>query len=495
VSFLSDSRRVTRALSDFYHRSLSAEGRVVTQAPIEDIIERLDLAGLASRGGLSGAKLSEFLDAYLSYTTRLHHPEYLAHQVAAPHPSGGLAALVDGVTNNAMAIYEMGPAAAAIEFFVINWLLGKIGWIPTPHPRETGCVPEHGGGVLTHGGSLANLTALLAARSRIAPDVWDQGNPGDLAVLAPAESHYSIARAIGIMGLGRRALYPLPVDDAGRVLADRIPQALAKVREDGRRAMALVANACSTGVGLYDPLREIGQACREAGVWMHVDGAHGASALLSDRHRALLDGADMADSLVWDAHKLMRAPTLCAAVLVRDAATLDRAFEQEASYLFHDKAQPGVDFIHRTVECTKAGLGLRFFAVLGALGEQGLGHYIERQYGLAAEAFRLIRAQEDFDCPVEPQSNILCFRVRGTDAAQIAIRDALIAQGRFHLSTVFFGGRRYLRATFMSPATTLADVSRLIEAVRTEASRVEAGGAGTAAEAKAGRPATPGGHP
>ena len=495
MSFLSDSRRVTRALSDFYHRSLSAEGRVVTQAPIEDIIERLDLAGLASRGGLSGAKLSEFLDAYLSYTTRLHHPEYLAHQVAAPHPSGGLAALVDGVTNNAMAIYEMGPAAAAIEFFVINWLLGKVGWIPTPHPRETGCVPEHGGGVLTHGGSLANLTALLAARSRIAPDVWDQGNPGDLAVLAPAESHYSIARAIGIMGLGRRALYPLPVDDAGRVLADRIPQALAKVREDGRRAMALVANACSTGVGLYDPIREIGQACREAGVWMHVDGAHGASALLSDRHRALLDGADMADSLVWDAHKLMRAPTLCAAVLVRDAATLDRAFEQEASYLFHDKAQPGVDFIHRTVECTKAGLGLRFFAVLGALGEQGLGHYIERQYGLAAEAFRLIRAQEDFDCPVEPQSNILCFRVRGTDAAQIAIRDALIAHGRFHLSTVFFGGRRYLRATFMSPATTLADVSRLIEAVRTEASRVEAGGAGTAAEAKAGRPATPGGHP
>jgi len=231
-------------------------------------------------------------------------------------------------------------------------------------------------------------------------------------------------------------------------------------------------------------------------VWMHVDGAHGASALLSDRHCGLLDGVDLADSMVWDAHKLMRTPTLCAAVLVRDAATLDRAFEQEASYLFHDKAQPGVDFIHRTVECTKAGLGLRFFAVLGALGEQGLAHYVERQYGLAAEAFRLFRAQDDFECPVEPQSNILCFRVRGTDAAQIAVRDALIAQGRFHLSTVSLGGKRYLRATFMSPATTLADVSRLIEAVRTGASRLPAGAAaGTATEASTGRPAASAGHP
>src|SRR5208283_2627467 len=93
MSFLSDSRRVTCALSDFYHRSLSAKDRVVTQAPIEDIIEELGLAELAASGGLSGLRLSEFLDRYLSYATRLHHPEYLAHQVAAPHPTGGLAAL------------------------------------------------------------------------------------------------------------------------------------------------------------------------------------------------------------------------------------------------------------------------------------------------------------------------------------------------------------------------------------------------------------------
>ena len=102
-----------------------------------------------------------------------------------------------------------------------------------------------------------------------------------------------------------------------------------------------------------------------------------ASALLGEGTRALLDGVELADSLVWDAHKLMRTPTLCAAVLLRDARDLDGAFKQEASYLFHDKEQPGVDFIHRTVECTKAGLGLRFFAVLAALGEEGLARYVQ----------------------------------------------------------------------------------------------------------------------
>jgi L-2,4-diaminobutyrate decarboxylase len=219
-----------------------------------------------------------------------------------------------------------------------------------------------------------------------------------------------------------------------------------------------VANACSTALGLYDPLEEIAQACRARGVWLHVDGAHGASALLSERHRGLLRGVEAADSLAWDAHKLMRTPTLCAAVLVRDSRTLDGAFQQEASYLFHDKEQPGVDFIHRTVECTKAALGLRFFAVLASLGETGLARYVERQFALAREAYGYIVSLPDFECPVQPEANILCFRIRGDDALQIAVRDALIAEGSFYLSTAELNGRRYLRASFMNPDTSLQDV-------------------------------------
>ena len=471
MSFLGDAGRVARALDRYLRRSMARKDRVVSQAPLEDLVEDLGLSELAKNGGLTGRRLGRFLDRYLAASTRLHHPGYMAHQVAVPHPAGSLASMVDGFTNNAMAIYEMGPAAAAIEFWVINWMISKVGWTPAPFGREGHVDSPCAGGVLTHGGSLANLTALLAARGRVVPDVWEKGAPADLALLASPESHYSIARAAGILGMGHGALYALDVDHSGRILPDRIPAMLARVRAEGRRPMALAANACSTALGLYDPLSEIADACREGGVWLHVDGAHGASALLSTKHRHLLNGVEKADSMVWDAHKLMRTPTLCAAVLVRDSRTLDGAFEQEASYLFHAKEQPGVDFIHRTVECTKAGLGLRFFTVLAAMGEQGLAAYVDRQVELARQGHAWISGLPDFTCPAEPQSNILCFRVRGDDAVQIAVRDALIADGSFHLSTAVVHGQRHLRAAFMNPGTSMEDVRRMIARVRDSAAR------------------------
>jgi L-2,4-diaminobutyrate decarboxylase len=180
-----------------------------------------------------------------------------------------------------------------------------------------------------------------------------------------------------------------------------------------------------------------------------------------------MNGIEKADSLTWDAHKLLMTPTLCAALLVRDHRHLDTAFEHEASYLFHEKVQPGFDFIHRTFECTKAGLGLRLFLVLAAVGERGLADHIDRQFDLTARAYDYFRRQRDFECPVKPESNILCFRIAGmSDEEHIRIRDRLIAGGRFYISTASFKGARYLRLVLMSPATTLDTIDRLIREVR-----------------------------
>lgn len=466
MPFVEDAKIVIKALDDYRRESIAAEKPVIDQPPLAKLIADLDLKAHVAEGDLTGDRLSVFVKKYLAATTRLHHPAYLAHQVAVPHSAGALAALIDGFTNNPMAIYEMGPGAAAIEYFVINRLLEKVGWQPAPLNMQGSDEHIGGGGVLTHGGSLANLTAMLAARSHIAPEVWDQGHLNDLALLVPAESHYSIARAAGIMGIGQHAVYPLKVDDTGIVIPDRLPAVYRRLQNDGKRAVALVANAGSTAVGLYDPLREISEFCRENRLWLHVDGAHGASALFSARHKKLLDGVEMADSLVWDAHKLMRTPILCAAVLVRDHRTLDNAFQQEASYLFHDKERPGFDFIHRTVECTKAGLGLKFFAVLAALGEQGLADYIDGRFQLALEAYEYIQSHAEFECPAVPQCNIVCFRIRGSDQLQLSIRDKLISQGDFYLSTTELGGKRFLRLVFMNPETGMNHIKALIKQIQ-----------------------------
>ena len=466
MSFRSEALDLIDELVAYEDESAAGAVAAVGLSSMSALEERLSLREHVARGGLEGAQLKQFMHSYLQATARLHHPGSLAHQVAVPHHAGALAALLGGFTNNPMAIFEMGPAAATIEYFVVNWLLERVGWTTAPYCRDADSTSVHGGGVFTHGGSLANLTALVSARTHLLPDVWQTGSPTDLALLASPESHYSISRAAGILGIGRTNIYELEVGPDGCILPERVLPRLARVLADGKRSLALVASACTTALGRFDPLRPLGEICRARGIWFHVDGAHGAAALLSCRHRGLLDGIELADSVTWDAHKLMRTPGPCTALLVRDERTLDGAFEQHASYLFHDKEQVGIDLVHRTVECTKAGLGLRLFFVLATLGEQGLAHYVEERFAFARQAHDFIRELPDFECAAEPQSNILCFRYRDSDEFQLKARDQLLAEGSFHLSTAIWGPKRFLRAVFTTPHTRMCHVEHLVVRIR-----------------------------
>jgi len=163
MSFLEDAQIVAQALQEYQRQSLSREARVINQLPMADLVADLELPRHVRDGGLTGEALARFLDDYVVSATRLHHPAYMAHQCAIPHYAGALGSLIDGFTNNAMAIYEMGPGAASIEYFVVNWLLEKVGWQPAPLKPHTAGGEGCGGGVLVHGGSLANLTSLVAA--------------------------------------------------------------------------------------------------------------------------------------------------------------------------------------------------------------------------------------------------------------------------------------------------------------------------------------------
>jgi len=467
MPFETDAKIVLDALQEFYERSISGIEPVIQQPPMNELVHDMDLEQRIREGGLSGEQLSQFIDTYLSAVTRVYHPANIAHQQAVPHYMAALAGLIDHFISSDGSIYELGPASVSIEYYLINWLLQKVGWEPAPLKPQTPAETQCGGGALVHGGSLANLTALVAARTRIAPQVWSEGNPADLAILAPAETHYSVARAAGIMGLGHRAVYPIEIDEKGVVMPDCLPAAYARAETDGKRVFAVIANAGATAAGLYDPLQEIGEFCREQQVWFHIDGAHGGPALLTKKYRRLTRGVELADSLTMNMHKLMRVTALCTALLVRDARTLDGAFSQKASYLFHEKEQPGFDFLHRTIECTKPVMGLKFFMVLAAMGETGMAEYIERQFDLTAEIYQHLQNLPDFECPVEPQSNILCFHAKNAGSEQLDLRDRLLARGNYYISTATLNGKRYLRLTLTNPASSLEQVKGLVKEIRT----------------------------
>jgi len=428
-------------------------------------------------GGEGGAvpagapgQLVEDLVGVARASTALAHPHVMGHQVAAPLPAAVLAETVAALVNNGVGVAEMGPAGVPIELAVIDWMCRRLG------------LPAGAGGAMTSGGSLGNLTALLAMRqARGGHDVWRDGAHAGppLAVVVSADVHYSISRALQIMGWGEAGAIVAPVDAHHRMTAAAARGALAEA--GGRRVIGIVAAAGSTATGAFDPLDDLADLAAEHGLWLHVDAAHGGSVALSPALRGKLRGIERADSIVWDAHKLMMMPALVTAVLFRREPHVYAAFAQHASYLF-EAAPPEErwwDLGQRTLECTKRMMALEVWACLRAHGEALFGEIVDRQHALACELAGLIEAAPDFELALSPESNIVCYRhVPGPseaipremapdlDAHNRALRARVVADGRFYVVGAQLPGGYYLRSTMMNPMIETRDLVGLLEHLR-----------------------------
>ena len=461
------SESVLSALNVYKGDSEKAKTHSLIQKQPDVLAAEMDLAKWIRAGGLSADNINAFLSPYLENSQHIHHPGYIGHQVAVPHEGSAIADMVHGVINNPMAVYEMGPTASVIERVVVNWMLEKCGWFTGP---IDGFDPDasNGAGVLTHGGSLANLTAILAARAHAFPNAWRKGTPQNLGVIAPAATHYSLARAVSIAGLGQDAMCYAPVNALDVLQPEKLEATYKQAVDAGKHVFMVSANACTTATGLYDPIDEVAEFCERRNLWFHVDGAHGGSALLSSKERYLLKGTSRADSLTWDAHKMMRTSALCAAILFKDQKSMAGTFHQDASYIFYGDDQIGFDVGPYAVECTKSALGVKLFWVLAMEGEQGMGAFIDKQYGDTRKFYELINSQDDFTCPYRPEANILCFKYDGVEsnAAQLALREKILERGNFYITTAEISGVRYLRLSVMNPLTTQETIGNLLKEIR-----------------------------
>jgi len=444
-----DARALLSRMERYLDDAAARRGRVYPTGTHEEILARWP-ADFDAPVAFDAVVEQAFADSVAQ-----HHPGYLGFQLSQPLPRAVLFEALASLLNNGMASFDSGPANSAAEVAVVRALCRWVGY-------------AEGDGVLTSGGSLGNLTALLAARQIHGGEaVWTRGVSEPLAIAVPADSHYSVARAAGIMGLGTDAVVPVAVDARRRMRPDH----LAVLQPEGRRLFAVVANAGSTQTGAFDPLETIADVCAERGLWLHVDGAHGASLLLSDRLRGRLAGIERADSLVWDAHKMMQLPALSTAVLFRRGEDAWRAFRQRAPYLYGDAAAKRYDLGQRTVECTKRGIGLVLYGVLRTLGAAALAEVVERQHDLCARFAERLEAEDDFEIACAPECNILCYRhvPRGAadlDAHQLEVRQKINGSGRFFIARTTLDGHTWLRSTISNPATTEDDLDALIAAIR-----------------------------
>ena len=242
--------------------------------------------------------------------------------------------------------------------------------------------------ILTHGAQW-HLTALAAARAAIAPDAWTEGNPNDLVVIGAASAHYSIARALSILGLGKKAFYPVAVDENEVLIIEDLPKVYAKALADGKRVMCVVANACATSTGLFDPLDAMGDFCQEQQLWFHVDGAHGAAALAGPKSKSLVKGIEKANSVIWDAHKMMRVPAL-PPQFFSGISPIKLPLFNKKDLIFHDTEVVGID----STRLMQISFGNKLFGPLPE-GEKKIAP-IDQSFQLAKDFHALLAEKEYF---------------------------------------------------------------------------------------------------
>lgn len=405
-------------------------------------------------------------DDVIPDSNHLFHPRYVGHQVSAALPIPVWMEVVTAALNQSAAVFEMSPVGTVIEHLVVRWLCEAAGY------------PQGAGGTLTTGGSEATFTALLAARGNAAPDSWVQGVGADPPLLLCGEhAHYAVTRAAGELGIGMKNA--VAIRSRGfKMDPDALRQALEQLTHTGRRVLAVVATAGSTATGSFDDLEAIANACSEHGVWLHVDGAHGASALLSARHRQRVRGIERARSIAWDPHKMMLLPLQAGMLLVRSERDLAGAFSQRAPYLFQGGDADKVwDQGTRSFLCSRRVDAFKLWVTLQRYGADALGALYDHLCDHARGFWQMVTESREFVPCHEPECNILCFRYVGNgsldenrlDQLNRELRERYNRSGEGWITATNLDGRRVLRVTIMNPRTTLDDLRFVLDGLAKEA--------------------------
>ncbi len=424
------------------------------------------------------ANIQELFARVLQQSVAVHHPQYMGHQISPPVPVAALAGLLGDFVNNGMGVYEMGMAGTVLERLVVERMA-----------RELGFGPE-AGGFLTSGGTLANLTALLTARSLKVPErVWTEGQREPLALMVSAEAHYCVDRAARIMGWGSEGVIKVPTDDNYCLRTDLLPECLEAARQRGRRVIAIVGSACTTATGSFDDLEALADFAEAHDLWLHVDGAHGAALALSPEYRHRVAGLERADSVAMDFHKMLTTPSITTALLYKRQRDTYATFQQRAAYLLEwEQPDNWYDLARRTFECTKLMLGLKAYAILATQGVEFWRDYVTRVCRTTEQFAAQVRQRKSLKLAMEPQTNIICFRYHSEGMTEEAlnhinrsIRQELLEDGSFYIVQTLLDQSVYLRCTLTNPFTTETHIAGLLEIIEKIGAKLRAGQPSTSA--------------
>jgi glutamate/tyrosine decarboxylase-like PLP-dependent enzyme len=399
------------------------------------------------------------------------HPRFYAF---VPSPTNFVSVVGDLLISghNLFAGHWMAASAAGqIEINVIDWLNELVGF-PV----------KEGGGILVSGGSMANLSAIATAReARL-------GGPNEKAIVyCSDQTHSSMAKGLRILGFRADQKRTIATDDEYRLSIPALAAAIAADRAAGFVPFCVVANGGTTNTGAVDPLDALADVCAKEKLWLHVDGAYGAAAVITERGRAALKGMQRADSITLDPHKWLFQPYELGCLLVRDAGTLQRAFrvedEDHADYLedVTRHVQHDVNFYECGVQLTRSFKALKLWLSMRAFGLGEFRRAIEIGFEMADHAERALRSSGKWEITTPSQMGVVTFRWAGAgrtdaeiDAITRATVDLMREDGYALVMSTVLGGRPVLRLCPINPATNRGEIEetvRRLERFSTAASK------------------------
>jgi glutamate/tyrosine decarboxylase-like PLP-dependent enzyme len=385
---------------------------------------------------------------------RLTHPHCFSYIPACPTPLAHLGDLLTSVYNVNAVSWDVSSGPNAVEKAMIAWLGGQLG------------LPDSVGGCFVSGGSIANMTAIVAARD----EMLHPTQRCDAVIYTSDQTHISIRKALHISGFMDYQVHKIPSDDAFRIDVDLLRHAINTDRKSGRVPFLLVANCGSTNTGSIDPLHALADIARDEGLWLHVDGAYGASIALSDKHRHLVDGIGRADSVSWDGHKWLFQTYGCGIVLTRKVGSLLRSFAVDAEYLSGILAPQGTtNFYNLSPELSRPARAISLWLTLKTLGRHRMGTMIDQGFLLARTADHNIRQYKNWIIAAPTVASIVVFQYapRGLDeealdALNTIISQRLLAENIAAILTTKIRGRTTLRMCTMNPLVKPETIANVI---------------------------------
>lgn len=472
------------AVIDFLESSRSADSSVTDRLEPDQIRAAIDLD--LPEDGTPLTELVPFLRSYLKHSTKTGHVRFLNQLFGGIDAPGLLAELVTAAGNTSMYTYEVAPVATIMEKDLVQRMSRMVGF-------------EDGEGILVTGGSNANLMAMLYARHRHNPDARHDGI-GDTRydAFVSEEAHYSLLIAANLLGIGANSVVQVESDDHGRMIPEKLDEAIERSKMAGRTPFFVAATAGTTVLGAFDPLPRIAAIARHHGIWMHVDGAWGAPIVFSEKHRHLIHGCHLADSFAWDAHKLMGVPLTCTAILLREKGQLSSAVASSGTeYIYHDNPSETQDLGPMSIACGRKVDSLKLWLAWKHHGVRGYEKRIDKLMQLAGDTRRKIDAHPRLELMAEPSYLNLCFRyvpTRSASAAEVdelnrRARDRMAEAGQALVNYAYIGDRVTIRLVLPNVDLTLDVLEGVLEDLVETAMELEGtllGPAGTVDDSAAG---------